>query len=51
MRVGTAGARVAARERPGPLTPAEKAVYSFVTTIARGYLGQPVWNPDPVPSR
>jgi glycine betaine catabolism A len=25
---------------PGPLSPAEDAVYSFVTTIARGYLGQ-----------
>ena len=30
---------------PGPLSPTEDAVYSFVTTIARGYLGQPVWNP------
>jgi glycine betaine catabolism A len=27
---------------PGPLSPAEDAVYSFVTTIARGYLGHPV---------
>ena len=24
---------------PGPLSPAEDAVYSFVTTVARGYLG------------
>ena len=31
---------------PGPLSPAEDAVYSFVTTIARGYLGQPVWSPS-----
>jgi Rieske 2Fe-2S family protein len=30
---------------PGPLSPAEDAVYQFVTMIARGYLGQPVWNP------
>jgi phenylpropionate dioxygenase-like ring-hydroxylating dioxygenase large terminal subunit len=29
---------------PGPLSPAEDAVYSFVTTIARGYLGQWVWS-------
>ena len=28
---------------PGPLAASEDAVYSFVTTIARGYLGQPVW--------
>ena len=28
---------------PGPLAPNEDAVYSFVTTIARGYLGQSVW--------
>jgi Rieske 2Fe-2S family protein len=27
---------------PGPLSPAEDAVYSFVTTIARGYLGEPL---------
>jgi Rieske 2Fe-2S family protein len=37
--------------RPGPLSPAEDAVYSFVTMIARGYLGQPVWNLDPVLAR
>ncbi|HEY2442665.1 MAG TPA: aromatic ring-hydroxylating dioxygenase subunit alpha [Streptosporangiaceae bacterium] len=30
---------------PGPLSPDEDAVYQFVTMIARGYLGQPVWNP------
>jgi Rieske 2Fe-2S family protein len=30
---------------PGPLSPQEDAVYQFVTMIARGYLGQPVWNP------
>jgi Rieske 2Fe-2S family protein len=30
---------------PGPLAPSEDAVYSFVTTIARGYLGQSVWSP------
>jgi glycine betaine catabolism A len=33
---------------PGPLSPAEDAVYSFVTTIARGYLGQSVWSPAAV---
>jgi Rieske 2Fe-2S family protein len=37
--------------RPGPLSPAEDGVYSFVTAIARGYLGRPVWNPDPALSR
>jgi Rieske 2Fe-2S family protein len=26
---------------PGPLSPREDAVYSFVTTVARGYLGDP----------
>jgi glycine betaine catabolism A len=30
--------------RPGPLSPDEDAVYQFVTMIARGYQGQPVWN-------
>jgi glycine betaine catabolism A len=29
--------------RPGPLSPDEDAVYSFVTTIAGGHLGQPAW--------
>ena len=29
---------------PGPLNPAEDAVYQFVTMIARGYLGEPAWN-------
>jgi Rieske 2Fe-2S family protein len=29
---------------PGPLAMAEDAVYQFVTMVARGYLGQPVWN-------
>ena len=29
---------------PGPLSPAEDAVYQYVTMIARGYLGQPVRN-------
>jgi Rieske 2Fe-2S family protein len=29
---------------PGPLSAAEDAVYSYVTTIARGYLGQSVWD-------
>jgi len=28
---------------PGPLAPDEDAVYSFVTTIARGYQGQIAW--------
>ena len=32
---------------PGPLFPAEDAVYSYVTSIARGYLGQSAWNPVP----
>jgi glycine betaine catabolism A len=27
---------------PGPLSPQEDAVYSFVTTMARGYLGSPM---------
>ncbi len=30
---------------PGPLSPDEETVYQFVTMVARGYLGQPVWNP------
>jgi Rieske 2Fe-2S family protein len=30
---------------PGPLSPAEDAVYSYVTSIARGYLGHSVWSP------
>jgi len=29
----------------GPLSPEEDAVYQFVTMVARGYQGQPVWNP------
>jgi len=29
---------------PGPLAPEEDAVYQFVTMVARGYQGQPVWN-------
>ena len=35
----------------GPLSPAEDAVYSFVTTVARGYLGARVgeWPAAPVP--
>src|SRR5260221_2703175 len=28
---------------PGPLNPAEDAVYQFVTMVARGYLGRSVW--------
>jgi glycine betaine catabolism A len=28
---------------PGPLSPDEDAVYQFVTQVARGYSGQPVW--------
>jgi Rieske 2Fe-2S family protein len=28
---------------PGPLASSEDAVYAYVTTIARGYLGQSVW--------
>jgi Rieske 2Fe-2S family protein len=29
---------------PGPLNPVEDAVYQYVTMVARGYLGQSVWN-------
>jgi len=29
--------------KPGPLNPAEDAVYQFVTMVARGYLGRSVW--------
>src|SRR5579863_1332524 len=35
---------------PGPLSPDEDAVYQFVTMVARGYRGQPVWNPGGVAS-
>jgi glycine betaine catabolism A len=28
---------------PGPLSPDEDAVYQFVTMVARGYSGEPVW--------
>jgi glycine betaine catabolism A len=31
--------------RPGPLSPDEDAVYQFVTMVARGYRGEPVWDP------
>jgi Rieske 2Fe-2S family protein len=31
--------------KPGPLSPEESAVYAFVSMVARGYLGQPFWNP------
>jgi hypothetical protein len=31
------------RAKPGPLNPAEDAVYQFVGMVARGYLGQSVW--------
>ena len=34
---------------PGPLSPAEDAVYQYVTMVARGYLGQPVWNTGGAP--
>ena len=30
---------------PGPLSPSEDGVYSYVTCLARGYLGQSVWSP------
>ncbi len=33
------------RASPGPLSPAEDAVYYYVTAIARGYLGHSVWSP------
>jgi Rieske 2Fe-2S family protein len=32
--------------RPGPLNPTEDAVYYFVTTVGRGYLGQSPWMPS-----
>jgi phenylpropionate dioxygenase-like ring-hydroxylating dioxygenase large terminal subunit len=32
-----------AHAEAGPLSPDEDAVYQFVTRIARGYAGQPVW--------
>jgi Rieske 2Fe-2S family protein len=35
------------RAQSGPLSPDEDAVYQFVTMVARGYLGQPAWNPGP----
>ncbi|MGZ0151528.1 aromatic ring-hydroxylating oxygenase subunit alpha [Kribbella sp. WER1] len=31
--------------RPGPLAPAEDAVYQWVTMLARGYLGKPLSSP------
>jgi len=34
---------------PGPLSPDEDAVYQFVTWVARGYAGQPVWT-NPLPA-
>jgi Rieske 2Fe-2S family protein len=34
--------------RPGPLSAEEDAVYQFVTMVARGYLGERVWNPGRV---
>jgi glycine betaine catabolism A len=32
--------------QPGPLSPDEDAVYQFVTTVARGYRGEPVWKAE-----
>jgi glycine betaine catabolism A len=37
--------------RPGPLSPTEDAVYYFVTTLARAYLGQSPWIPSALPLR
>jgi glycine betaine catabolism A len=34
---------------PGPLSADEDAVYQFVTMVARGYRGEPVWNPGRTP--
>jgi glycine betaine catabolism A len=34
--------------RPGPLAPEESGVYQFVSMVARGYTGRPLWNPDPM---
>ncbi len=31
--------------QPGPLSAEEDAVHKFVTVIARGYQGEPAWNP------
>ena len=36
---------------PGPLSPDEDAVYQFVTQVARGYTGQPVWTAVDAPPR
>jgi Rieske 2Fe-2S family protein len=36
--------------RPGPLAPDEDGVYQFVTRVARGYQGQPVWDAGTVVS-
>ena len=36
---------------PGPLNPTEDAVYYFVTTLARGYLGESPWIPSATPFR
>ena len=44
MRVGAAGAVLTARHARARCHAEEDAVYQFVTMIARGYLGQPVWN-------
>ena len=33
---------------PGPLAPDEDGVYQFVTRVARGYQGQPIWDADAV---
>ena len=36
--------------KPGPLNPAEDAVYQFVTMVARGYQGKSVWTEGGSPS-
>jgi Rieske 2Fe-2S family protein len=33
---------------PGPLAPDEDGVYQFVTRVARGYQGQPIWDANAV---
>ena len=39
---------VLAAAPPGPLSPDEDGVYQFVTLVARGYQGQPVWDASTV---
>ena len=36
--------------QPGPLAANEDGVYNFVTMVARGYQGEPAWNPASSPA-